>query len=247
MASRTLPLPCWHVVIEQDVSAVQLPDGVDPGLIRVAAAGDIRGGDLVVGTVDGPLNGRNNLWGTSPNPRVFYALPVVRTRHPGLITLDGFGFYANRSDEVLYVPAVWCPVAYGPGVRVERIGGVIGTRPGEGMRKFLQRGTVVQGDDGDGTLTVQWDGDSRVFRTSRDLIRPVDPAVVAEERTLYGCAAGDRVTADGGPSGLVLELRRNSLYGPVVARVLWDSTAFRAGYEEFRPVAELRAEPIPGA
>lgn len=216
------------MAITEDLAAVQLPSGIDHHRVRVTAARNIKGGDLLVGIDDGTLTHAAGLRSARPFPRARYALPQQRPAqfgNPGCIALDGQTYTAGPYDLVLYVPAAWCPVGYRPGQRVERIGWQLPEQAWQQPRRYAQRGTIRRVDD-DGLVRVQWDGDEHQFLTPRDVIRPVDPADIDQERSeTGGFATGDRVTFGPGPSaGLVLELYRPAFYGPFRARVLWDGT-----------------------
>lgn len=225
------------MAITADLAAAQLPHGIEHSLVRVKPAQEIQGGDLLVGIDDGPLTHAAGLRSARPFPRPRYALTQpfhALDWETSTITLDGRTYRAKRHQLVLYVPAAWCPVAYEPGQRVERIAW---HTPAGGWdrapRRYIQRGTLRRVDD-DGLVAVQWDGNEETYLTSRDLVRPVDPADIEQERQESGgYAVGDRVTFGQGPSaGLVLDLYRPSFYGPFRARVLWDGTPDTAPHED---------------
>ncbi|QOV40227.1 hypothetical protein IM697_18570 [Streptomyces ferrugineus] len=225
------------MAITADLAAAQLPNGIEHSLVRVTPAWQIRGGDLLVGIDDGPLTHTADLRSARPFTRPRYALtqPLhALARDTGTITLDGRNYTTKPDDLVLYVPAAWCPMAYEPEQRVERIAW---HTPAWGYdrtpRRYIQRGTLRRVAP-DGLVAVQWDGYEETFLTGRDLVRPVDPADIAQEREESGgYAVGDRVTFGQGPSvGLVLDLYRPSFYGPFRARVLWDGTPDTAPRED---------------
>ncbi len=239
MISAVLPVP--HITVTRETAAAPLPDGVDPGLVRHAAARDIRRGDLVIGAVGGPLNQPDGMLGASPIALPFRALPTPHPTQSDRVALDGINHGWKALDEVLYVPAQWCAVEYRPGDRVERIAAVFPELPWENWRQFVQRGTVDLVDGN--VIGVVWDGCSRRFLTGSDVIRPVDPTRLELERQAHGFATGDRaVLADGTAGGLVLEMWRSSFYGPVKARVMWDAAPGEEAQEETRPAGELSAE-----
>ncbi|PAZ12315.1 hypothetical protein CLM62_30605 [Streptomyces sp. SA15] len=108
MVSAALPVP--RVTIARETAAVPLPDGVDPGLVRVAVARDIHCGDLVIGAVGGPLNQPHGTLGASPIALPFRALPTPHPYQHDRVALDGIHHGWRALDEVLYVPAQWCAV-----------------------------------------------------------------------------------------------------------------------------------------
>ncbi|MGW3200018.1 hypothetical protein ACWDBD_36735 [Streptomyces sp. NPDC001118] len=247
--TTTAPVDFWHVVIE-DRQLGPLPADLDPGLARPAYARDVRPGDLVIGHFDGPAR-RRWAWKAAPGEVCYRALPQRHPRAYRAVSLTGIlTSCVDITDEVLIVPAALYPAEYRAGDRVERISlhfqtytGVYGS-PYKAPRQWEQRGTVRTVDDTDGTLTVQWDGDTDTFRTTRDLIRPVDPESIAYDRRTFGFTAGDRVCATGRGTGLLLEIRWPG-YGTHQGRVLWDADEPGAEpTEEARPVAELKPAPV---
>lgn len=237
----TTPVAFWHVVIE-DTELGPLPEDLDPGLLRPAYAKDVRPGDLVVGHFDGFAR-RRWAWRAAPGAVCYRALPH---RHPSLfaraVSLHGIlTDCVDIDDEVLIVPAALYPAVYQPGDRVERIS--LHFQAYKSPRQWEQRGTVRTVDDEDGTLTVQWDGGTDAFRTTRDLIRPVDPDTIAYDRRTYGVTPGDRVCAHG-RTGVLLEIQWPG-YGLAQGRVLWDAAEPDAEpTEETRPVEQLKPAPV---
>ncbi|MDG5807883.1 hypothetical protein P9869_35605 [Streptomyces ossamyceticus] len=235
------PLVFWHVRIENRQLG-PLPEDLDPGLLRPAYAKDVRPGDLVVGHFDGS-DFRRWAWRAAPGEVCYRALPQ---RHPSrfarAVSLHGFlTDCVDLDDEVLIVPAALYPVDYQPGDRVERMS--VHYEAYKGSRQWEQRGTVRTVDTTDGTLTVQWDGDTETFRTTRDMIRHVDPDTIAYDRRTYGFTPGDRVCADG-RTGVLLEMHWPG-YGLRQGRVLWDAAEPGAEpTEETRPVERLKPAPV---
>ncbi|MFF0170255.1 hypothetical protein [Streptomyces prasinus] len=233
------PVDFWHVVIKNKQMG-PLPADLDPGLIRPALAKDVRPGDLVVGHIDGSPR-RRWAWTGAPGEVCYRALPQRDPRSARAISLTGLLTSAiDAEDEVLIVPETLYPADYRPGVRVERI--AVNYEPYRAARRWEQRGTVRSVDDADGTLTVQWDGDTETFRTTRDLIRPVDPDSIAYDRRTCGFTAGDRVSSRG-QTGVLLEIYRPGWHAPEHGRVQWDAGVEEPG-ESARPVTELTRAPV---
>lgn len=237
-----VPVDFWHVVIESEQMG-PLPTDLDPGLVRPALAKDVRPGDLVVGHFDGFAR-RRWAWTAAPGEVCYRALPQ---RHPSrfarAVSLSGMlTSCVDIDDEVLIVPAALYPAVYQPGSRVERISLHFEARGYGTGRQWEQRGNVRTVDDTDGTLTVQWDGDADAFRTTRDLIRPVDPDSIAYDRRTYGFTAGDRVSSRG-QAGVLLEIYGPGWHAPEHGRVQWDTGVEEPG-ESARPVTELTRAPV---
>ncbi|MFD0253684.1 hypothetical protein ACFVGX_22520 [Streptomyces sp. NPDC127113] len=234
------PVEFWHVVIE-NAEMGPLPADLDHGLIRPALAKDVRPGDLVVGHIDGSPR-RRWAWTGAPGEVCYRALPQQDPRSPRAISLSGrLASAVDIEDEVLIAPATLYPAVYQPGTRVERM--AVHYEPYKGARQWEQCGTVRTVDDADGTLTVQWDGDTDTFRTTRDLIRPVDPDSVAYDRRTYGFTAGDRVRSRGGRTGVLLEIYLPDWHATHRGRVHWDAGVEEPG-EGTEPVTELTRAPV---
>ncbi|MFE2314141.1 hypothetical protein ACFXC8_13260 [Streptomyces sp. NPDC059441] len=239
-----------HVLIE-DRQLGPLPEDLDPALARPAYAKDVRPGDLVVGYFDGS-NRRRWAWKAAPGEVCYRALPQRHPAHGRAVSLIGIlTACVDIDDEVLIVPAALYPAAYRPGDRVERISvhfeafnhpyGGRYTHP----RQWEQRGTVRTVDDADGTLTVHWDGDTEAFRTTRDLIRPVDPDTITHDRRTYGVTPGDRVRGGGPGTGVLLEIYRPGGHGVEHGRVMWEAAEPGADpVEEARPITQLEPAPV---
>ncbi|MFH9820260.1 DUF4314 domain-containing protein [Streptomyces sp. NPDC017230] len=231
------PVEFWHAVIE-DKQMGPLPTDLDPGLIRPALAKEVRPGDLVVGHIDGSPR-RRWAWTGAPGEVCYRALPQQDPRSPRAVSLTGrLSSAIDIEDEVLIVPATLYPAHYRPGTRVERM--AVHYQPY--ARQWEQRGTVRTVDDADGTLTVQWDGGADTFRTTRDLIRPVDPDDVDYDRRTYGFTAGDRVRSQDGRTGALLEIYRPG-WSTHHGRVQWDGGVEKPG-ESDEPVTELTRAPV---
>jgi len=233
------PVDFWHVVIT-DEEMGPLPADLDPGLIRPALAKGVRPGDLVVGHIDGSPR-RRWAWTGAPGEVCYRALPQRDARSPRAISLTGrLTSVIDVEDEVLIVPATLYPARYRPGTRVERM--AVHYEPYKGARQWEQRGAVRTVDDADGTLTVQWDGDTDTFRTTRDLIRPVDPDSVAYDRSTFGFTAGDRVRGRG-QTGVLLEIYLPGWHTTHHGRVQWDA-GVEGPDESAQPVIELTRAPV---
>ncbi|MFE2684529.1 hypothetical protein [Streptomyces mirabilis] len=233
------PVDFWHIVIENEQMG-PLPADLDPGLIRPALAKDVRSGDLVVGHIDGSPR-RRWAWIGAPGEVCYRALPQQDPRSPRAISLTGrLASAIDVEDEVLIVPATLYPAHYRPGTRVERM--AVHYEPYKGARQWEQRGTVRTVDDADGALTVQWDGDTDTFRTTRDLIRPVDPDSIAYDRHTFGFTAGDRVRGRG-RTGVLLEIYLPGWHATHHGRVQWDAGVEKPG-ESAQPVIELTRAPV---
>src|SRR5262249_27049492 len=151
------PVDFWHVVIKNGQMGF-LPADLDPGLIRPAFAEDVRPGDLIVGHIDGSAR-RRWAWTGVPGEVCYRALPQRDPHSRRAISLTGLlPSVIDVEDEVLIVPASLYPAHYRPGTRVERV--AVHHMPYRGARQWEQRGTVRTVDAVDGTLSVQWDGDT---------------------------------------------------------------------------------------
>ncbi|MEW1677935.1 hypothetical protein AB0O47_32580 [Streptomyces noursei] len=208
------------VVTREDLGP--LPADVDPGLVRVARADAVRGGDLVVGYFD-DAPGRRRMPAAHVGELCYRALPAQHPLGWDVLTLDGTLFQWSPQDTVLVIPREWAPTVYRPGDRVERIAQP--RRKGTAAHhRFTQHGTVA--DTEDGTVTVRWDGDWLPTTVPADHVRHVDPEIVADDRLTYGFAHGDTVTAPGRPDskGTVVYLWCNSA-GDMTAHVVWENDA----------------------
>lgn len=237
-AAPAVGLPLWDVIVSRK-SLGPLPADVDPGLVRIARADAVRGGDLVVGYFD---EGPSRRW--MPTGYVgelcYRALPA---RHPegwNVLSLDGELFQWSPHDLVLIVPAELALETYRTGDRVERIA----ERVPDGWalpRRYAHHGTVVGADDG--TVTVRFDGEWLPTTIPAAQVRRVDAEYVAEDRKTYGFAHGDTVARPWWPSarGTVVDLWHDP--GNVMtAYVVWDDerpTDVRA--RDLRPAAQLPA------
>ena len=123
----------------------------------------------------------------------------------------------------------------------------IGAHP----RTIVQRGTVVgliRCSNGATLLRVAWDGDTLVFCTGPERVRPVDPEHVAAERTRHCFAIGDAAERNHFGAilaGTVLEARRSPLdgwqvraYWPELDREQWHRAADLYAPGEAARVAE---------
>jgi hypothetical protein len=242
-AATAVGLPLWDVIVSHKPFG-PLPAHVDPGLVRVARADEVRGGDLVVGYfADGP-GGR---W--MPTGYVgelcYRALPALHPQGWEVLSLDGELFQWSPHDLVLIVPAQMAPETYRPGDRVERIAErvpCIDERPWdhEAPRRYAHHGTVVGADDG--TVTVRFDADWLPTTLPVTQVRHVDSEYVEEDRKAYGFAHGDTVNRLGRPAarGTVVDLWGD--IGRTRAYVVWETerpTDVLVG--DLRPAAPLPA------
>ncbi|MFF1561814.1 hypothetical protein [Streptomyces sp. NPDC058279] len=205
-----------------------LPEGTDPGALRIVRANEVEAGDWYLGECDGRTPSRRSMWGRPYT--AWAALPVVREAE-GTVAMDGETFNWNADEWVMIIPRLYVPGSrYEAGDRVERsveyIPDVHDTRSRGRSRQVIQRGTVKTVDDEDGTLTVTWDGDWGTFRTLATMIRRADPTTVHAERRTFGFAVGDYVRSTStGATGVAVELWQHWYSGDHWARVTWQPQA----------------------
>ncbi|MFD7560124.1 hypothetical protein ACFV9E_37195 [Streptomyces sp. NPDC059835] len=205
-----------------------LPEGTDPGGLRIVRADEVECGDWYLGECDGRTPSRRSRWGRPYTG--WTALPVVREAD-ATVAMDGETFNWSADEWVMIIPRVFVPGSrYVAGDRVERsveyIPDVHDTSSWRRTRQVIQRGTVATPDEGDGTLTVEWDGDWGTFRTMPKMIRRVDPTTVHAERSTFGFAVGDRVQSTAtGAIGVAVELGQHWYAGDRWARVTWQPQA----------------------
>lgn len=234
--TTAVSLPLWDVIVTGKPLG-PLPNGVDPGRVRVAPAADVRAGDLVVGYVDGHPGGR---W--MPKGYVgevcYRALPARHPRGGEVLSLDGELFQLSPHDLVLIVPAELAPETYRAGDRVERIAERV-PYGWAAPRRYTHHGTVVGTDDG--TVTVRFDAEWLPNTLPATHVRRVDAECVEDNRKAYRFAHGDTVTLPWEPSarGTVVDLWDD--IGLMRAYVVWE-----IGRPADMPVRDLRpVTPLP--
>ncbi|WNZ14900.1 hypothetical protein [Streptomyces sp. 11x1] len=236
--TTAVSLPLWDVIVTGKPLG-PLPNGVDPGRVRVAPAADVRAGDLVVGYVDGHPGGR---W--MPKGYVgevcYRALPATHPQGWEVLSLDGELFQWSPHDLVLIVPAGLAPETYRPGDRVERIAERI-LDGSAAPRRYAHHGAVIDADDG--TVTVRFDAEWLPTTLPATHVRHVEAEFVEDDRKAYGFAHGDTVTLPWRPAvrGTVVDLWRD-LGNVLTAYVVWETEPpSDVRVRDLRPVAPLPA------
>ncbi|MEU7228993.1 hypothetical protein [Streptomyces chrestomyceticus] len=199
------------------------PAGTDMSALRLRPASEVRSGDLVLGSYDGPVS-PSKLGTANQSAAAFTALPLPMH---GAICLDGETPYWERDEPIMVIPREYRPTTpYAVGDRVERT--ILFTPPQPVMNRYtageavavIQRGTVTAVDDN--SIAVQWLGDWLNSDDPGTGMRRVDPARIDRERTRTGFAVGDYATMPGRTStGVVLEQWPRWLDGRPMVRVWW--------------------------
>jgi hypothetical protein len=202
----------------------QPPAGTDPGALRIVPAQDVRSGDWVLGDCEQHTRARRGMrWG-GHSVAAFSALPIL-DQSAGTVALDGETPNWNADELIMIIPREHIPAAtYAVWDRVERTvlhtPDVWDNRSLGRTRAVIQRGTVTAVDP-DGLISVDWDGNWLDCVIPDSGIRRVDHVRVERERTVYGYAAGDRVTSQFGATGVVMETWRHWYDGTPMARIFW--------------------------
>ncbi|MER7497086.1 hypothetical protein ABT033_31375 [Streptomyces pharetrae] len=233
LATTAVDLPLWDVIVSRTTLGT-LPADVDPGLVRIARADAVQGGDLVVGYYDKDPGGRR-----MPTAYVgelcYRALPAPHPQGWAVLTLDGELFQWSPHDLVLIVPAGLAPQTYRAGDRVERIAERV-PYGWASPRRYAHQGTVIDAEDG--TVTVRFDAEWLPTTVPTTQVRHVDAEYVNDDRKAYGFAHGDTVTLPWQPAarGTVIDLWNDA--GLTQAYVVWE-----VGHPADMPVRDLR--PVP--
>ncbi|MYX26826.1 hypothetical protein GTY75_09115 [Streptomyces sp. SID8381] len=239
LAPATVGLPLWDVIVSRKTLG-PLPDDVDPGLVRVARADEVRAGDLVVGYYD-DCPGRRWMPTAYVGELCYRALPAPHPLRREVLSLDGILFQWSAHELVLTVPAELAPVTYRAGERVERIA-ERRLENGPIHYRYAHHGTVLSADDG--TVTVRFDADWLPTTLPASQVRHVEAEFVADDRATYGFAHGDTVTPAWWPAtkGTVVDMW-TGLDNVARAYVAWENEP-----PTDVPVRDLRAAaPLPAA